>query len=295
MYRGQFAQYLKLERNYSARTVSSYLLDLELFDRYLESVEQGLDSSKADRDNVRMWLASMMAKGEKSTTVNRRLSTLRSYYRYLAGKGIISQSPAQGVKGPKNSKPLPHFVREDEMDEILDNASLGNGFEGIRNNCIMAVFYECGLRLAELIGLNIEDVDLQQRQLKVTGKRDKQRVIPFGQELESKLTDYLESRRQICQPGTSALFISPKGVRISRQSVYRMVKGTLSQYSKVDKKSPHVLRHTFATSMLNEGAQLGAVKELLGHESLSTTQVYVHTTFEQLKDIYQQAHPRGDK
>ncbi len=295
MYASQFAQYLKLERNYSVRTVSSYLLDLELFDRYLESVEQGLDSSRADRDNVRMWLASMMSQGEKSTTVNRRLSTLRSYYRYLVGKGLISQSPAQGVKGPKNSKPLPHFVREDEMDEILDEAFPVDGFDGIRGGCIMAVFYECGLRLAELVGLNVDDVDLQQRQLKVTGKRDKQRVIPFGQELESRIETYLQARSRVSNPTESAFFINGKGHRISRQAVYRMVKSVLSNYSSVDKKSPHVLRHTFATSMLNEGAALGAVKELLGHESMSTTQVYVHTTFEQLKDIYQQAHPRGDK
>ncbi len=295
MYASQFAQYLKLERNYSARTVSSYLLDLELFDRYLESVEQGLDSSKADRDNVRMWLASMMSNGEKSTTVNRRLSTLRSYYRYLVGIGILSQSPAQGIKGPKNSKPLPYFVREDEMDEILDEAFPVYGFDNVRNNCIMAVFYECGLRLAELVGLNVEDVDLLQRQLKVTGKRDKQRVIPFGQELKSRIEDYLQARVQAGIPTEPALFINSKGQRISRQTVYRMVKSILSSYSSVDRKSPHVLRHTFATSMLNEGAALGAVKELLGHESLSTTQVYVHTTFEQLKDIYQQAHPRGDK
>lgn len=295
MYIGQFAQYLRLERNYSARTVSSYMLDLKLFDRYLESIEQGLDSSKADRDNVRMWLASMMARGEKSTTVNRRLSTLRSYYRYLAGRGIIGSSPVQGVKGPKNSKPLPHFVREDEMDEILDRACLGNGFDAVRNNCIMAVFYECGLRLAELIGLNVNDVDLEQRQLKVTGKRDKQRVIPFGLELKRKLENYLEAREHAVSPCETAVFVNAKGQRISRQSVYRMVRNTLTQHSGVDKKSPHVLRHTFATSMLNEGAQLGAVKELLGHESLSTTQIYVHATFEQLKDVYRHAHPRGDK
>ncbi|MCQ2083014.1 MAG: tyrosine-type recombinase/integrase [Bacteroidaceae bacterium] len=295
MYTGQFAQYLKLERNYSARTVESYLSDLDLFGRYLETVEQGLVPSEADRDNVRMWLASMMEHGEKSTTVNRRLSTLRSYYRFLAGRGIISSSPVQGVKGPKNSKPLPHFVREDEMDSILDDADLGKGFTGVRNGCIMAVFYEAGLRLAELIGLDADDIDLQQRQLKVTGKRDKQRVIPFGRELESRLRAYLESRASLCVPLSPALFVNLRGERISRQEVYRMVRSTLARYSNVGKKSPHVLRHTFATSMLNEGAQLGAVKELLGHESLSTTQVYVHATFEQLKEIYRQAHPRGDK
>lgn len=294
MYTSQFAQYLRLERNCSARTVSSYTSDLELFDRYLESVEQGLDSSRADRDNVRMWLASMIAGGEKSTTVNRRLSTLRSYYRYLTDRGIVCDSPVSGVKGPKNSRPLPHFVREDEMNAILDEAVLGSGFDGIRNNCIMAVFYECGLRLAELDGLNVEDVDLQQRQLKVTGKRDKQRVIPFGAELTAKLCSYIGERNRIAS-SCPALFVNRNGQRISRQMVYRMVKSALTRYSSVDRKSPHVLRHTFATSMLNGGAQLGAVKELLGHESLSTTQVYVHTTFEQLKDIYRQAHPRGDK
>ena len=295
MYETQFADYLKLERNYSDRTVSSYLSDLELFRRFLDDTEHGLDPANADRDMIRMWVVYMMEKGESSTTVNRRLSSLRTFYRYLRGRGILESSPAASVRGPKNSKPLPQFVRESEMDEIRDGDTFGTDFIGVRNSTVIAVFYEAGLRMAELIGLDLKDVDLVSGTLKVTGKRDKQRIIPFGEELRERLARYIGLRGQTFPDAVSALFLSSKGERIPRHQVYKLVKGVLTDHSSVAKKSPHVLRHSFATSMLNHDAELGAVRELLGHESLATTQIYVHTTFQQLKDIYQQAHPRGDK
>ena len=295
MYIDQFADYLRLERNYSPKTVASYHRDLVLFQGFLKATDPDLDLLTADRDVVRLWVVDMMDKGEKSTTVNRKLSTLRSFYRFLRIKGITDKSPVQGVKGPKNKKPLPQFVKESEMNELLDDPKidLGEGFIGVRNRTVIAVFYETGMRMAELIGLDDRDIDFSTRTIKVTGKRDKQRFIPFGEELELRLKQYLEARTEAFGECGGAFFVSQKGERIPRHQVYLLVKNALSKVSDVSKKSPHVLRHTFATSMLNHDAELGAVKELLGHNSLQTTEIYVHTTFQELKEIYKQAHPRA--
>ena len=295
MYIDQFADYLRLERNYSPKTVSSYRRDLVLFRQFLADTDAELDMLTADRDTVRLWVVSMMDKGEKSTTVNRKLSTLRSFYRFLRIKGITDKSPVQGIKGPKNKKPLPQFVKESDMDKLLDDETidLGEGFMGVRNRTVIAVFYETGMRMAELIGLDDRDIDFGTHTIKVTGKRDKQRFIPFGNDLEKRLYEYLEARTQAFGETGGAFFVNQKGERIPRHQVYLLVKDALSKVSDVSKKSPHVLRHTFATSMLNHDAELGAVKELLGHNSLQTTEIYVHTTFQELKEIYKQAHPRA--
>lgn len=295
MYIDQFADYLRLERNYSPKTVASYRRDLVLFRQFLTDTDATLDLLTADRDTVRLWVVDMMDKGEKSTTVNRKLSTLRSFYRFLRMKGITDHSPLQGIKGPKNKKPLPQFVKESDMDKLLDDTdiNLGDGFIGIRNRTVIATFYETGMRMAELIGLDDRDIDFGSRIIKVTGKRDKQRFIPFGNDLERRLKEYLEARTAEFGETHGAFFLSRKGERIPRHQVYLLVKDALSRVSDVSKKSPHVLRHTFATSMLNHDAELGAVKELLGHNSLQTTEIYVHTTFQELKEIYKQAHPRA--
>ena len=293
MYIDQFAEYLSLERNYSDRTVSSYCCDLTLFSQFLKETDAGLDFVSADRDVIRLWVIDMMEKGEATTTVNRKLSALRSFYRFLRVKGVIAVSPVQGVKGPKNKKPLPQFVKESEMNALLDDTDLGEGFIGIRNKTVIAVLYETGMRMAELIGLDDRDIDFNNQTIKVTGKRNKQRFIPFGKELDTYLHQYMEARTNAFGPTQGAFFLSQKGERIPRHQVYLLVKDALSKVSGVSKKSPHVLRHTFATSMLNHDAELGAVKELLGHDSLQTTQIYVHTTFQELKEIYKQAHPRA--
>ena len=295
MYIDQFADYLRLERNYSPCTVSSYCKDLVLFRQFLEGIDAELDLLTADRDVVRLWVVEMMDRGEATTTVNRKLSTLRSFYKFLRMKGITDKSPVQGIKGPKNKKPLPQFVKEADMDKLLDDADidLGEGFMGIRNRTVIAVFYETGMRMAELIGLDDRDIDFSTRTIKVTGKRDKQRFIPFGNELDVRLHQYLEARNEAFGSTQGAFFLNQKGERIPRHQVYHLVKDALGKVSDVSKKSPHVLRHTFATSMLNHDAELGAVKELLGHNSLQTTEIYVHTTFQELKEIYKQAHPRA--
>lgn len=293
LYIDQFCDYLKLERNYSDRTIQSYRMDLELFKSFMGGLDSQLDFLNADRDVVRQWVVSMMEKGCQPSTVNRKLSSLRSFYRFLRIRGITSASPAAGVHGPKGRKPLPNFVREADMDRLLDDTSLGDGFIGIRNRAVLATLYETGMRLAELVGLNDADVDFSSKLIKITGKRNKQRLVPFGQDLSEILEQYLEARRNEFGMLSGAFFLSPKGDRIPRHQVYHLVKDSLTMVSSVRKKSPHVLRHSFATAMLNHDAELEAVRELLGHDSISTTEIYTHTTFEELKKVYEKAHPRS--
>lgn len=293
MYIDCFSNYLKLERNYSERTIESYRKDLELFEEFVRRRGDELNLLSADSDIVRNWVVDMMEGGCQPSTVNRKLSTLRSFYRFLRARGIVSSSPVSRIKGPKGRKPLPQFLRESEMNRLLDETDLGDGFTGELNRAVIATFYETGIRLAELVDLDDRDVDLASRTIKVTGKRDKQRIIPFGNELAGILANYIHARESVESLEAGPLFVDLKGRRVSRHKVYYLVRNSLAKVSSVKKKSPHVLRHTFATTMLNNHAELTAVKELLGHESISTTEIYTHTTSEELKAIYKQAHPRA--
>jgi integrase/recombinase XerC len=289
-----FLDYLRLERAYSPKTVQSYEIDLNEFEAYLRRTDAELSLETVTADNVRNWSMEMMEAGQKETSVNRRLSALRSFYRYLLRKGVIAVSPMQTVKGPKKKKPLPSFLREDEMNRLLDETDFGEGFEGERDRLIIELFYETGMRRAELVGLNEADVDFYRGQIKVTGKRNKQRLIPFGEELASALRTYLEEKAsEVPEAEDGALFVMKNGRRVTDGWIYRMVRRNLSKVTTIKKRSPHVLRHTFATTMLNHEAELEAVKELLGHESVSTTEIYTHTTFEELKNAYSKAHPRA--
>ena len=291
-----FLDYLRLERAYSPRTVQSYGMDLNEFEAYLRRTDAELRLETVDADNVRNWTMEMMEAGQKETSVNRRLSALRSFYRYLLRKGVVEVSPMQTVRGPKKKKPLPMFLREEEMNRLLDETDFGEGFEGERDRLIIEMFYETGMRRAELVGLNEADVDFYRGQIKVTGKRNKQRLIPFGEELGSALRVYMEEKAQeVPEAEDGALFVQKSGRRVTDAWVYTMVKRNLSRVTTIKKRSPHVLRHTFATTMLNHDAELEAVKELLGHESVSTTEIYTHTTFEELKNAYSKAHPRARK
>ncbi|WP_270712037.1 tyrosine recombinase XerC [Phocaeicola coprophilus] len=294
MLKESFLEYLFYERRYSEHTVCSYGLDLSKFEEYLKGVDEDLDLIHVDADLVRGWVVSLMEQGYTSTSVNRKLSSLRSFYRYLLRKNMIPVDPMLKVIGPKKKKPLPVFVKEAEMDRLLDDADFGDGFLGVRDRMILEVFYETGVRRSELIDLNDADVDFSSCVIKVTGKRNKQRLIPFGEELERDLRVYLSVRDEnISERENDAFFVRKDGRRLSPGMVYLLVKRNLTKVVTLKKKSPHVLRHTFATSMLNHQAELEAVKELLGHESLSTTEVYTHTTFEELKKVYEQAHPRA--
>ncbi|MBR4996948.1 MAG: tyrosine recombinase XerC [Bacteroidaceae bacterium] len=292
-----FLNYLTHERAYSPHTVTSYGNDLREFEAYLANTENVLKTHEADADLIRGWAMELMAAGRSATTVNRKLSSLRTYYKYLLKKGAIAISPMQSVHGPKKKKPLPQFVRESDMERLLDDTLTDDSWQGRREHVIIQLFYETGIRLSELVGLNVGDVDLVRKTIKVTGKRNKQRIIPIGDSLAQNLKVYVEEKD--VEFGLSStlnpqpLFITDKGARVYPAWVYRLVRKNLSQVVTLKKRSPHVLRHTFATAMLNGDAELEAVKELMGHESVSTTQIYTHTTFEELKKAYSKAHPRA--
>ena len=288
-----FLAYLRLERNYSEKTVVSYGIDLREFEGYFKEADAELDFTTVDADVVRNWVMHLMDEGRAATSVNRKLSSLRSFYRFLLRKKAITVNPMAKVVGPKKKKPLPSFVREKDMDRLLDGLTFEEGFEGCRDRMVLEVFYATGMRLSELIGLDDADVDFSARLIKVTGKRNKQRLIPFGNELEEDLRIYIKVRDEALPNGSDAFFVRKDGKRMYPMQVYRLVKRNLSKVVTLKKRSPHVLRHTFATAMLNDCAELRAVKELLGHESLTTTEVYTHTTFEELKKVYELAHPRA--
>ena len=288
-----FLDYLRLERNYSERTIVSYRTDLREFEGFLKETESELDWKKLHADHVRNWMVYLMEAGRASTSVNRKLSSLRSFYRFLLRRKEIMVNPMTKVVGPKKKKPLPFFLREKDMNRLLDETSFEEGFEGCRDRMILEMFYATGMRLSELIGLNDADVDFSTKLIKVTGKRNKQRLIPFGKELEEDLSFYLKMRDETLPGGAEGFFVLKNGKRMYPMGVYRLVRRNLSKVVSLKKRSPHVLRHTFATAMLNDNAGLRSVKELLGHESLVTTEVYTHTTFEELKKVYEQAHPRA--
>lgn len=291
-----FIDYLKFERNYSNKTLRCYEDDLKAFEKFFKELDSTLKWDTLDADVVRNWMVSMMDAGSAATSVNRRLSSLRSFFRFLLKRGMVGFDPVRGVQGPKKKKPLPVFVRESDMDRLLDGNCFADSFEGRRDRLILDLFYSTGMRLSELTGLNVEDIDLVTDNVKVTGKRNKQRIIPFGEELHVLLETYISERRILADAvagTTSALFVDAKGVRLQNIKVWRLVRYYLGLVSTFPKRSPHVLRHTFATSMLNHHADLEALKELLGHESISTTEIYTHTTFEELKEMYNQAHPRA--
>lgn len=290
----QFLNYLRFERNLSELTVANYGEDLKSFEAYFRNLDNQLSWESVDSDVIRNWMESMMDKGNSATSINRRLSALRSFYRFALIRKLVALDPAHAVKGPKKSKPLPQFLRDNEMDELIDgDAVCSDSFKDVRARTILTLFYESGMRLSELVGLDDTDVDFLNRQLKVTGKRNKQRVIPFGEELEETLRTYISTRDENVFRKDTALFVTEKGKRMNADQVRYQVKKNVSKVSTLKKRTPHVLRHTFATTMLNHGAGIESVKKLLGHQSLETTEIYTHTTFEQLKRVYEKAHPRA--
>ena len=289
----QFLDYLRYERNASPQTVQTYEESLRAFDSYLTFRDNGLSIDSVDTDLIRDWMESLMDKGNSASTINKNLSALRSFYRFALKRGLVKKDPAHAVTGPKKSKPLPQFLREGEMDRLLDGLEWDSSFNNVRARTILILFYETGLRRSELVGLDDKDIDYDAAQLKVTGKRNKQRIVPFGAELAEQLKRYQAVRREKFGETCGAMFLSDKGERISGEQVYLIVRKYLSMVTSLKKRSPHVLRHTFATAMLNNGAGLESIKNLLGHASVSTTEIYTHTTFEQLKRIYKEAHPRA--
>ena len=291
----KFLRYISADKGRAALTLKTYRADLENFCAYLQATDRQLDWQDVDRDLIRGWVAQMMETHYKPTYVRRRLSAVRSFYQYLMQQGLANRNPAAEVKGPKLGKPLPTFLREEELNRLFDSDELFDSTpEQQRDRLILLTFYSTGIRLAELVGLDLTDVSLADRQLSVLGKRDKQRLIPFGEELAAELTRYVKTiRPELAAEHERAFFVGRGGLRITRGYVAGMVHKRLSAVTTLAKKSPHVLRHSFATAMLNHGADIESVKELLGHASLAATAIYTHVSLAELKEEYLNAHPRA--
>ena len=274
-------------------TIASYGDDLRAFEAFFKNKDTQLSWEAIDADIIRDWMESMMDKGCSATTIQRRLSALRSFYRFGLTRGYVAKNPARGIVGPKRSRPLPQFLRETEIDRLLDDVPVGDSYRELLAYTIVLTFYSTGMRLAELVGLDDDSIDFETHVIKVLGKGSKQRLIPFADELEEGLKTYITRRDAEVTRKSKAFFVDRHGERVKRGTVQNSVRASLARVTSMKKRSPHVLRHSFATAMLNNEAGLESVKKLLGHESLSTTEIYTHTTFEQLRRIYDKAHPRA--
>ncbi len=295
MFIEKFLQYIKYEKGYSSHTFVSYETDLSQFRDFVESRSIAFEPDKIDASLIREWIVSLMESGTSASSVNRKLSSLKSFYRFLKQHNLVSYNPLKKIVAPKNKKQLPKFLKEDEMENLLDDYDglFESDFEGVRDKLMIEMFYSLGIRLSELIGIKDTDIDLNGKTVIITGKRNKQRLLPFGDNLKESLLEYMKIRNNTVCGHSGNFFIKEDGDNLYPMLVYRVVNKYITMVSSLSKRSPHVLRHTFATAMLNNGAELNAVKELLGHSTLAATEVYTHTTFEQLQKIYKQAHPRA--
>ena len=288
-----FLNFLQYEKNYSEKTINSYRVDLIQLEEYIKNDSEELTLTEVDADIIRQWIIDLTKKGYTTSSVNRKLSSLRSFYKFLLLKQEIIKDPTRKINGPKKKKPLPIFLKEKEINKILEETNFKEGFIGIRDQMIIEMFYATGIRLSELIGLDNKDINFEDSLIKVKGKRNKERLIPFGDELKESMLRYISVRNETITVKSEAFFIKENGERLYNALVERLVKRQLSKVVTLKKKSPHVLRHTFATAMLNNEANLNAIKEILGHTSLAATEVYTHTTVEELKNVDKLAHPRA--
>ena len=288
----KFIEYVRFEKRYSPHTVTAYKSDLSQFNHFLKDQYSIEKISNADHLMIRSWLVELIEKGISERSINRKLTTLKSYYRFLIKSGVVEVNPMNRITSLKTSKRLPVYLEQEKIDLMFDKVDYGEGYPAIRNRLIVEMFYLTGMRLAELVNLKEHDIDFQYTSLKVLGKRNKERIIPFGKTLDGLLQQYLEEKEKVF-PGQQWLFLTDAGKKIYPKLVYRIVNQALAQVSTLTKRSPHILRHTFATHLLNNGAELNAVKELLGHSSLAATQIYTHNAIDKLKKIYEQAHPKA--
>ena len=283
-----FLAYLKLEKRYSNHTLIAYEIDLFQFKDYLNSTYNEENINNIDSTFVRSYMVELLSQNNSKSTVARKISALKSIFKYFLKKQLIDESPVSNITTPKVEKRLPSFIKEAEMRQLFNGDLFGNDANGLRDRLILSILYQTGIRLSELIGLKCSDVSKQE--IKVTGKRNKQRIVPLSRSLQELVAQY----ENVSESKNSIWFLTTDNSdKLYEKFVYRKVNYYLSMVSSKQKKSPHILRHTFATHMLNNGADLNAIKELLGHESLSATQVYTHNTFEKLKSIHKQSHPRG--
>jgi integrase/recombinase XerC len=289
----EFLQYIQYEKNYSSHTVLSYHTDLKQFCDFLQTTESDFKFAEVKPEDIQFWVLELMNSKISARSLSRKISTLKSFWHFLLTRNYIQNNPTLKIILPKTKKPLPAFFKNKEMEQVLDETFLTEDFESLRNQIIIELFYLTGIRLSELINIKDLDIDFEQGSVRVIGKRNKQRVIPLSSEFITKLDKYILVRNKEIDNRDSFLFVLVNGKKLYPKLVYRHIHNTMSQVSSLSKRSPHVLRHTFATTMLNEGADINAVKELLGHSSLAATQVYTHTSFEELNNIYKQAHPRA--
>lgn len=289
----KYIEYLRYEKNYSSHTEISYYTDLVQFKNFIETYYPEVELESVDGDIVRAWIISLMESKTSARSVNRKLSSLKSFYRYLQKMGQITISPLKKISGPKAKKPIPSFVNYSDMEKVLDLEVQDNDYESFRDKAILELFYVTGMRRAELIGLTDKDVDLYAGNIRVTGKRNKQRIIPISKNTIALIDSYIEIRNNNFENQTAAFFVKKDGEPIYPMLIHRVVSNHLKWIPTLAKASPHVLRHSFATGMLNNGADINAVKELLGHSSLASTEIYTHTSFDELKKIYNKAHPRA--
>jgi len=289
MIQNKFITYLSSEKRFSEHTIKSYATDLKQFTSFLSSEFQIIDEiNEISFQIIRTWIASLLEKGINPRSVNRKISTLKTYFKFLIREGELIENPMIKVVAPKSKKRLPIFIEEDQIKSLLNEVQFESGFIGQRNKLIIELFYVTGIRLSELINIKISDVDFSNQSIKVLGKRKKERIIPLSSSMINSLDNFIKNNHK-----NHFLFTNLDGVKLYTKLVYRVVNKYIAKISSVNKKSPHILRHTFATHMLNNGADINAIKELLGHANLSATQVYTHNTIEKLKTVYKQAHPRA--
>ncbi len=300
MLKEKYIDYLSFERRYSAHTILAYQSDLDDFTNFLTYQYSVTDLLQADHTLIRSWLISLIDRKITSRSVNRKISTLKSFYRFCQKQDLIKTNPMLKVVAPKASKQLPVFLTRDNLDTLLNTIGFDATYEGCRDKMIITLFYATGIRRAELVQLKTTDLDLDKGTLKVLGKRNKERIVPMGDFVISAMKEYLIVRNEFfskisgdSQNNTYSLFVTSKGLPVYPKLIYTIVHKYLSLIASNSKLSPHVLRHTFATHMLDDGADLNAIKEILGHSSLAATQVYTHNSIEKLKTIYKQAHPRA--
>lgn len=290
----EFLDYLKFQKRYSQHTIISYETDLKAFTMYLKDDYDSPEPSGIKPAYIRAWLASLKENGLSSKTINRKISSLKSFFKYLVRKEMIASSPMTVISSPKNAKRLPRFVDKKDIETLFTYVEFPGNWEGATERLILQILYNAGLRLAELIELKVHNVDLSNSTFKVLGKGSKERIIPISNELRQVVMSYIQLRNETFSLTSEPfLLLSNSGKKLQPRAVYSIVHRYLSLVTTIDKKSPHILRHSFATHLTNNGADLNAVKELLGHSSLAATQVYTHNSIEKLKEAYKKAHPKA--
>lgn len=292
-YQESFVNYLKYEKRYSSHTVVAYNNDLDQFVHYCTEMVGDFNVIRINSKLVRSWIVHLMEQNLSARSVNRKVTTIKSFFKYLMKEQVVENNPVLNVTLPKVRKKLPNFVEENNLHHLLDDGFFSNDFVGARDKLIVSLFYETGMRLAELMLLKESDFHRNENVVRVLGKRKKERVIPYPGEINNLIDLYVNQRNENIKCETNRLLVTEKGKPVYEKLIYRVVTNNLAKVTSLEKKSPHVLRHTYATHLLNKGADLNAVKELLGHSNLAATQIYTHTTFERLHEIYKQAHPRG--